>query len=146
MYLALMFPSRFPWTMTASQFSTSATITTPLPTTSTLLVPGGTIEGGPAGFDTSILGGIGAGLGTANTFGVDAAAAGAGDEDVVPVITSLGIPRNDMDFFLNMMNCVGRSCYLLLSVAVDRRRPEEAGCRSNRFLCVQRSWSSCFVR
>lgn len=108
-YLARMFPSRLPCTITASQFSTSAVMTTNLPTTSTLLVPGGTMEAGPAaggfgfGLETSFFktggrGGAGAGAGGA------AAAAGSGEEEeVVGAARSLAPRNDDDDFFLNMM-------------------------------------------
>lgn len=100
-YLALMFPSKFPCTITASQFSTSAVITTYLPTTSTRFVPGGTIDVGPAGL----------GLGAGSTFWAVggrgagrprfAFVEGSGEREVVGVVKSLE-DLND-DFFLNMI-------------------------------------------
>ena len=101
MYFALMFPSKFPWTITASQFSTSAVITTPFPTTSTRLVPGGTIDGGATGLggaSTFFLGNGATGRGTGAT--AAAAPAGSGEDDVVAVVISF---RPRKDFFLNMV-------------------------------------------
>lgn len=101
MYFALMFPSKFPCTITASQFSTSAVITTPFPTTSTRLVPGGTIDGGPTGLggaSTFFFGNGATGRGTGAT--AAAAPAGSGEDDVVAVVISF---RPRKDFFLNMV-------------------------------------------
>lgn len=113
-YLALIFPSRLPWTITASQFSTSAVMTTYFPTTSTLFVPGGTIDDGPVGTEEVFLGasdffGATTAAPTAVTRAAEAgsaavAVAGAAGAEVTvsPADKSFDIPLPN-DFFLNIV-------------------------------------------